>query len=141
MALSKSITTLELLDKGIVYLHLDSRKAGVDVPPWLKHQACLCLSIGYNMAVPIPDLIISDWGVHATLSFSGTAHLCRIPWSAVYAVLGDKDLYGGGLWPEYMPPIAPHKDLLVKATTKGLRAIEGSGKSSGKARGHLRLVK
>ena len=38
------------------------------------------------MPIPIPDLVVGDEGISATLSFSRTPHQTFIPWSAIYIV-------------------------------------------------------
>ncbi len=53
------------------------------------------------MAVPIPDLRVEDDGLSCTLSFNRTPFYCVIPWSAVFALVGDD---GRGLvWPDDVP--------------------------------------
>jgi hypothetical protein len=54
------------------------------------------------MTVPIPDLVIDDDGISATLSFNRTPFLCRVPWTAVFALVGPDKL--GKVWPEDAPP-------------------------------------
>jgi stringent starvation protein B len=91
-----------LLTKGTVLLHVDPRREGVSVPPWLGKQPQLVLQIGYNLAIPIPDLTIDESGVGATLSFSRSPYACYVPWKAVFAVVGDD---GKGIsWPDDLPP-------------------------------------
>ena len=48
------------------------------------------LQYGHDLPIPIPDLEVDDYGVRATLSFSRTAHLTVVPWSAVYVVACDR---------------------------------------------------
>lgn len=70
-------------------MHLDARRPGVVVPANLKREAHLVLQYGHDLPIPIPDLEIDDYGVRATLSFSRTAHVTVVPWSAVYVVACD----------------------------------------------------
>lgn len=85
-----------------VYVHLDPRKEGVFVPPWFKKQPQLVLQVGLNMAVPIPDLDVGDEALSCTLSFNRRPEFCRIPWDAIYGLVGDDGR--GMIWPESIPP-------------------------------------
>ena len=87
-------------DRGI-YVHLDPRRPGVTVPPWFKKQPQLVLQIGLNMAIPIPDLRLDDDGMRCTLSFSGSPFYCVVPWSVVFAIVGDDAR--GMVWPDDVP--------------------------------------
>lgn len=87
-------------DRGI-YVHLDPRRAGVTVPPWFKKQHQLVLQIGLNMAIPIPDLRLDEDGMSCTLSFSGSPFFCVVPWTGVFAIVGDDAR--GMVWPDDVP--------------------------------------
>jgi stringent starvation protein B len=86
---SKRHAFLALLREGWTSLHLDARRPGVVVPANLKREPHLVLQYGHDLPIPIPDLEIDDYGVRATLSFSRTAHVTVVPWSAVYVVACD----------------------------------------------------
>jgi stringent starvation protein B len=92
---------LALLQGSSLYIHLDPRKAEVVVPLHFKKQAQLVLQVGLNMAVPIPDLQVDDEGVTCTLSFNRAPFWCRLPWTAVYALVGDDKR--GMIWPDEVP--------------------------------------
>ena len=97
----KKDVALALLEQGSVHVHLDPRTGGVVVPLHFKKQAQLVLQVGLNMAVPIPDLHVEDDGIACTLSFNRSPFYCVIPWSAVFALVGDD---GRGLvWPDDVP--------------------------------------
>jgi stringent starvation protein B len=98
----KKDVALALLERASVFVHLDPRAEGVVVPPWLRKQPQLVLQIGLNMAVKIPDLEIVEGGVSCTLSFSRRPHFCYVPWTAVYALVGEDGR--GMVWPEDIPP-------------------------------------
>jgi hypothetical protein len=61
----------------------------------------LCLQIGYDLPVPIPDLTIDDTGVRATLSFRREPFLCSVPWAAIYLIVDAESR--GMLWEEDVP--------------------------------------
>src|SRR5689334_5193758 len=98
---SKQDVARALLLKGTMFLHLDPRIEGVVVPPWLKRQPQLVLQVGLDMAVPIPDLRVDEYGVFGTLTFNRTAFTCSVPWEALFALGGDDGR--GMVWPDSMP--------------------------------------
>ncbi|HXU05681.1 MAG TPA: ClpXP protease specificity-enhancing factor SspB [Polyangia bacterium] len=83
-------------------MHLDARRPGVVVPQQLRGEPHLVLQYGHDLPIPIPDLEVDDYGVHATLSFSRAAHRTVVPWSAVYVVACDDGR--GVLYSEDVPP-------------------------------------
>jgi stringent starvation protein B len=91
-----------LLEKSSMYVHLDPRGERVLVPNWFRKQPQLVLQVGLNMAIPIPDLHVDDDGLSCTLSFNRSPHHCVVPWSAVYALVGEDGR--GMVWPDDVPP-------------------------------------
>lgn len=85
-----------------VYVHLDPRAEGVVVPQSFKRQPQLVLQIGMNMVVAIPDLDVGDDELSCTLSFNRRPHFVRLPWSAIYGLIGEDGR--GMIWPESVPP-------------------------------------
>jgi len=122
---NKSAVVRALLERGSVYMHLDPRVPGVEVPPAYHGDFHLILEIGYDMVIQIPDLDIGDDFLVATLSFARRPFRCRIPWGAVFAAIA-VDGEHGAVWPADTPAELEHKD-----------EVEGTKTS----RGHLRLVK
>ena len=98
----KKEVALALLEGPSVFVHLDPRRPGVIVPKWFMGQPQLVLQVGLNMAIPIPDLKVDEDGVSCTLSFSRTPFWCCIPWSAVYALVGENGR--GMVWQDDVPP-------------------------------------
>ena len=109
-------------DRGI-YVHLDPRRPGVSVPPWFKKQPQLVLQIGLNMAIPIPDLRLDDDGMRCTLSFSGSPFYCVVPWTVVFAIVGDDAR--GMVWPDDVP-------VEVSRQATPPRAVESPARKEGK---------
>lgn len=97
----KKDVALALLEQSTIFVHLDPRSEDVRVPPWFKNQPQLVLQVGLNMAVPIPDLDVNDDGISCTLSFSRTPHYCRVPWRAIFALVGENGR--GMVWPDDVP--------------------------------------
>jgi len=91
-----------LLLRGSVFVHLDPRSHGVSVPKRFGAEPQLVLQIGLDLPIPIPDLRVDQEGVLATLSFSRTPFTCIVPWSAVFALVGEDGK--GMVWPESVPP-------------------------------------
>lgn len=121
-----------LLGRGMVFLHLDPRQEGVEVPAWLKDQIQIVLQIGLDMPIPIPDLHLEEQGIFATLSFNRSPFGCIVPWRAIFAVVGDDGR--GMVWPEDMPvEIAAEVEREVRRRgMAGPGAIECRKPASGK---------
>src|SRR5262249_31170531 len=123
----KKAVALDLLERTSVFVHLDPRRPGVIVPLVFAKQPQLVLQIGLNMAIAIPDLEVGDSGISCTLSFNRRPHFCRLPWSAIYALIGQEG--GGMVWPEDVPPevVAQQRSAAKKEAPRkpALRAIEG----------------
>jgi stringent starvation protein B len=100
----------EALLKGpSLYVHLDPRKPDVVVPLYFKKQPQLVLQVGLNMAIAIPDLKVDDEGVTCTLSFNRKPFWCRLPWTAVFALVGED--MKGMVWPDEVPAeVAAQRD-------------------------------
>jgi stringent starvation protein B len=92
---------MALLEGPSLFIHLDPRKAEVVVPLYFKKQPQLVLQVGLNMPVPIPDLHLDDDAMTCTLSFNRRPFWCRIPWAAVYALVGEDGK--GMVWPSEVP--------------------------------------
>jgi stringent starvation protein B len=104
---AKRQTMDKLLRDGPVLVHLDPRRAGVDVPGHLHSDARLVLRFGYGLTPPIADLSVEESVISGTLTFRGVPHHCVIPWSAVFAVVGED---GRGLvWGEDVPIEIAHE--------------------------------
>jgi hypothetical protein len=115
----------QLLRKGSLFIHLDPRVSDVVVPPWLRHQAQLVLQVGLDMPIPIPDLRVDEHGIFGTLSFSRTPFACNVPWSAIFALVGDEGR--GMVWPESMPA-----EIVAEVERETQRAKLSKESSSGR---------
>jgi hypothetical protein len=97
----KKDVALALLQGPSLFIHLDPRKPEVVVPPYFKKQPQLVLQVGLNMAIPIPDLKVDEECVSCTLSFNRRPFWCRLPWTAIYALVGED--MKGMIWPDEVP--------------------------------------
>jgi len=120
-----------------VYVHLDPRADDVMVPSWFKTQPQLVLQIGLNMSVPIPDLDVGQDSISCTLSFNRRPEFCRIPWTAIYGLVGEDGR--GMIWPESVPtevasaaqgrPTSKRPQLRV-AEDRAVPAIKGAAEAA-----------
>jgi stringent starvation protein B len=98
----KKEVAIALLEGPSLFVHLDPRRPGVIVPKWFTGQPQLVLQLGLNMAIPIPDLKVEEEAMTCTLSFNRAPFWCRLPWNAVYALVGEDGR--GMVWPDDVPP-------------------------------------
>jgi len=146
-----------LLERGSLFIYLDPRRDDVLVPQYLAKQPQLVLQVGLNLAVPIPDLGVDEEGITGTLSFNRSPFFCRVPWDAIFGLVGDDAL--GVVWDEDLPDEIAAEVEAAQAKAEGkpsakrpsLRAIDGGvaddsgedsdeGDETPRKRGHLRLV-
>lgn len=71
------------------FIHIDPRKEGVEVPEKFRRQAQVVLQIGRNMPVPIENLEIRPHAWSGVLSFKGTPHFVYVPFTSVFAIIGE----------------------------------------------------
>ena len=132
--------TLEsLLARGPVLVHVDARRAEVNVPPRFRADASLVLRFGYGLTPAIGDLVVDDDAIAGTLTFAGQPFRCILPWTAVYAAMVEGE-QRGTVWPEDVP-----EDVLTNGSAEAAspvpaqtQAKEDSGRV--KRSGHLKLV-
>jgi stringent starvation protein B len=118
-----------------VFIHLDPRPADVNVPSWFKSQPELVLQVGLNLVPAIVDLDIGQDALSATLSFNRRPEHCRIPWSAIWGLVGDDGR--GMIWPESVPPEVAARAPGRPTGAKAGGPERGARKSGG---GHLRAA-
>jgi hypothetical protein len=161
----KKEVALALLERSSVYVHLDPRQQAAVVPPWFKKQPQLVLQVGLNMPVPIPDLRLDDEGIQCTLSFNRAPFFCVVPWSSIFAMVGEDGR--GMVWPDDVPvevarqaqeradgpvrrepskPTPPPREPKVEAVAKPKRsrkrpplaAVPGGGEDATGSRAHAK---
>lgn len=99
---SKRDVFVALLESGVnVYVNLDPRRAGVQLPDRLRHEPRVVLVYGKNLPTPIPDMQVTEAGIRGTLSFDATPHMTFVPWSAVFAIVTEDER--GMLWKQDVP--------------------------------------
>jgi stringent starvation protein B len=157
---SKEAVILKLLEEGDTMLCLDARCQGVRVPPEHTRNPALRLILNLNFPHPID---VTDEGVSVNLAFGGRRTACYVPMEALWAAFNPETMQGM-MWPDSMPPEVL-ADLAAQQQQKGAegapsetpdqpeqpRVISRKGqettdkhkqdRSSGRQRGHLRVIK
>jgi stringent starvation protein B len=139
-----------LISQRSVFIHVNPRESSVIVPSRLKLQDQCVLQVGLDMPVPIPDLAYDRSGVSGTLSFKGVPFKINVPWSAVFALVGEDAK--GMVWEQEMPPSIKEHVAQEQAIASGnVTRLDTSAvrkntspirkNTSPAQRGHLRLVK
>lgn len=93
-----------LLEKhGHIFLHLTPATYSVraTIPPTLMNKDQIVFQVGYDLAIPIPDMVVDESGFYGTLSFKGVPYTCTVPWQCVFAIVGPDT--NGMVWTEDMP--------------------------------------
>jgi stringent starvation protein B len=90
----------KLLAEGLVFIQLDARAKGVDLPPHLRGQPVVGLNLSLNFRLEVFD--VTDDGIRASLSFQGVRHLCVVPMSAIF-LMGLAEGDGSFVFPESAP--------------------------------------
>src|SRR4051812_19162526 len=116
----KKEVALALLERSNVDVYLDPRAEGVVVPPQFRKEPRLILKIGLNMHVPIPDLRVDEDSMSCTLSFNRSPFYCIVPWSSVFAMVGEDGR--GMVWPDDVP-----HELAVRSETETKPSSERGG--------------
>jgi stringent starvation protein B len=126
----KKEVALALLERSNVDVYLDPRAKGVVVPPQFRKEPRLILKIGLNMPVPIPDLRLDEDSMSCTLSFNRSPFYCVVPWSSVFAMVGEDGR--GMVWPDDVP-----QELAVKVVDpdRGPRDVSASPSPNGSSAG------
>jgi hypothetical protein len=105
-----------------VYVHFDPRFETAVVPPQFKKQSSTVFQIGYGMPVPIPDLVLTDKGIHATLTFKRSPFTCFIPWESVYALINEESR--GVTFEDAFPPEVKHEMAQDEAIKAGENVVK-----------------
>ena len=152
----KKIVLEELLSEcDRVMIFVDPRGDYVLVPKECKAKLPLLIALGLNLPIPIPDMILSEDGISATLSFGERFYFCVMPWDSIFGMVKPDNT--GPIWPKHIPEELVHKfpvvqdesDYLVSPNgsvrevekkREPLSSIDGDQKKSGKPIGKLRLV-
>jgi stringent starvation protein B len=127
----KKEVALALLERSNVDVYLDPRAKGVVVPPQFRKEPRLILKIGLNMPVPIPDLRVDEESMSCTLSFNRSPFYCVVPWSSVFAMVGEDGR--GMVWPDDVPQELAVKVVDPGDSPQGPRAVDSPARPGPRA--------
>lgn len=119
-------------------VHLDPRR-GAKVPPHLQYKDHICLQVGRDLAVPIPDLILDQDGISGTLTFGPNgAHHCVIPFESVFGMIEPN---GHGMaWTEDAPTENNSRNVFSITEARERRPIVRRNTEKKERPSYLRLV-
>lgn len=104
----KNIVLSGLANGPGVHLFVDSRADNVVLPEKWMGQPKVIIEVGLHMPNPIPDLVVDEVGVRATLHFAELGEFaCFLPWASIYGVHGVFALPLGDAPPEADGPEPP----------------------------------
>lgn len=90
----KVAAVTRMLASDPVFIYLDPRLPGVEVPDRFRADDSLTLRIGYHLAPPIPDLVVDDKGIRGTLTFNKQPYRVVVPWTATIGATVEYDRAG-----------------------------------------------
>lgn len=119
---------------------LDGRHPDVELPRYLWEDAVVILTIGFGLAVPIPDLQIDPLrGVSGTFSFQRQPHYCAVPWPAIYGFGCEHGQLR--LIESEVPEVARERFALAdRDTSPGMPAVKSGLRSRVRRNPLLRLI-
>jgi len=98
----KRETLIALLDDGMVMVHLDTRRDGVDVPE--QHRGHPALALNFSRAFRLDVFEVGPFEVVASLSFQGEVYRCVVPYGAIFSMTskvdGQSRIFSDALPPE-----------------------------------------
>lgn len=108
-----------------VYVHVDTRLPGVVVPEKLLGKPQVAFKLGYET---MTDFDIDTVGWSARLLVGGNSFEYRIPWSAVYFIVGDSG--AGQVW-EVDVPAEAQVQRVVKDSPENMKVLRAAKKIKG----------
>ena len=99
-------------------LHLDSRRAGVELPQNLLGQHSVTLKLSYRFQV---ETTHDDTGIMSYLRFSGQYVRCVMPWTAVWGMSASDNRRT--IWPEDIPKEVIFEMAKSRITELGQRLL------------------
>lgn len=122
----KRAQLIALLDDGLVRVHLDARRDGVDLPEHLRGDLMLSLNLSRRFQLEMFE--VGPLAVKASLSFGGERYPCVLPYRAIWR-LESRETGEVALFEDTVPP-----ELLAAAEAAEAAASEAlEGETSGQA--------
>ena len=146
-------TLLEtMLNNGMVSVVIDPRRQGVRLPRHLLDTPQVRLNLSQRFGRPMQ---LDDWGVRATLTFSGVPFDCALPWHSIYVIFshstGEPTIFGADFPTELLEEMTRAVRQSAKSATApakterpSLNVVRGADppeKPDRPSRRHLRVVK
>lgn len=104
MTMGKKFIALGMYESGRLQVFFNTCAEGVVIPEHVRAYPQGQFDYGAELPIPIPDLVIDDSGISATLSFNRTPFKTFLPWGAVFLMMaGTADMRGHMAWPKDMP--------------------------------------
>lgn len=96
-----SALTALLATHSQVHVHVSTKNSAVIVPTQLRDKSQVVFTLGLALIIPVDDLIVTEYGWSAILSFNRIPFRCSVPWEAVFVIVADSGI--GSLWEEDIP--------------------------------------
>lgn len=89
LARQKRETFNRMMGEGGAWVHFDPRHRDATVPEHLAKQKRTLFAYSYDFKIPLNDLVVTEHGVSASLSFNRVRRYTFVPWDAVFAIEPD----------------------------------------------------
>lgn len=90
--MKRQVVTQLLDDEDFILMLVHPQVPGVKLPEELMQATQpVGINIGWRMAVPAPDLELSEDKISCTLSFNRTPFFCEFPWHSIMQVSVDDE--------------------------------------------------
>lgn len=104
MTKGKKLIALGMYESGRLEVFFNPRAEGVVVPEHVRAFVQTKFDYGEELPIPIPDLVIDDAGISATLSFNREPFKTFLPWAAIFLMMaGTSDMQSNAVWPKDVP--------------------------------------
>ena len=103
------------------------------VPAHLRDKPDVAFVYGYDLIITIPDLLVTEHGISATLSFGRRPQYTFVPWDAVFGMVRQNALGQQqriAMWPEDAPAaIVNEAKAALKHPAHGFLHLVKGGKA------------
>ncbi len=142
MNFDKKAVVLDLLRDNMIHLYcLSQRVRGLPDSVRARYVDTVVLHVGYDLPVPIVDLVIDEEGIAGVFSFNRTPTRLYIPWNAVTVAAIDGE--GAISWPykEDAPAQDMPSDAELVKNADAARAIVRRAIAKIEGTSHLKVIK
>lgn len=89
LARQKRETFNRMMGEGGAWVHFDPRHRDATVPEHLAKLKRTLFVYSHDFKIPLNDLLVTEHGVSASLSFNRVRQYTFVPWDAVFAIEPD----------------------------------------------------